>query len=46
MFKAATLIVVIALAACSGMPQARYGGSPCATSPGGYQCEIERYMHS
>jgi hypothetical protein len=46
MLKTAGLIVLLALAACSGMPRASYGGSPCQANPGGYQCEIQRYMNA
>lgn len=40
----ATLILFLALAGCSGIPVQPSGTSPCATSPGGYQCQIERYQ--
>jgi hypothetical protein len=42
--KALSLIVLLALAACSGVPQSEYVASPCSTDPGGYQCQVERYM--
>jgi hypothetical protein len=44
MLKASSLIVLLALAACSGLPQREYAASPCSINPGGYECQIERYM--
>jgi len=37
------LAVLVALAGCSGMPPAQQSSSPCATSPGGYECQVEMY---
>ena len=44
MLKASSLIVLLVLAACSGVPQGGYVASPCSTSPGGYECQVQRYM--
>jgi hypothetical protein len=44
MAKAATLIPLLALAACSGVPQGQYPSSPSASKPGGCDCRVERYM--
>jgi len=38
-----SLILLLALAGCSGTPQ-RQGASPCAADAGGRACEVERYM--
>jgi hypothetical protein len=46
MAKAFSLLVLVALAACSGVPQRPAGDSPCSTSPGGYLCQIERYANA
>jgi hypothetical protein len=45
MFKTASLIVLLALTACASMRQGSSGG-PCSADPGGYQCEVERYMNA
>jgi hypothetical protein len=45
MFKTASLILLLALTACAGIRQAS-SGDPCSSSPGGYQCEVERYMNA
>jgi len=46
MLKASSLIILLALAACSGVPQRQYAASPCSASPGGYECQIDRYMNA
>jgi hypothetical protein len=47
MLKASSLIVLLALAACSGVPQRKYAASTCsASSPNSYDCQIERYMRA
>jgi hypothetical protein len=45
MFKTATLLLLLALSACAGIPQGS-SGDPCSVSPGSYQCEIERYSNA
>ena len=45
MVKALGLIVLLALAGCSGLPQRQSVATSCAT-PGTYACQIELYMSS
>jgi hypothetical protein len=45
MAKSVLLATLLALAACSGMPPPPSSTpSPCATNPGGYDCQVEMYM--
>lgn len=44
MAKALSLILLLALVACSGVPQGQYSSSACSTNPRGYDCQVERYM--
>ena len=43
MFRIASLILFVALSACSGPAVEPHGAGPCSVDPGGYQCEIRRY---
>ena len=45
MRKSLCLVLLVALAACSGLPPGPNDGT-CSTSPGSYQCEIQRYMNT
>jgi hypothetical protein len=42
--KTFSLILLLALAACSSLPHDHGSGSPCSVDQGSYQCEIQRYM--
>jgi hypothetical protein len=44
MTRAFGILVVLALAGCSGMPQGPYQAGPCTTNPGGYDCQVEMYQ--
>jgi hypothetical protein len=44
MRKSLCLALLLALAACSSLPQGRNDGS--CSSPGSYQCEIQQYMNT
>ena len=46
MVKTISLIFLLALAGCSGIPQGQYAASPCATNPGGYDCQIQNYFRA
>jgi hypothetical protein len=47
MLKASSLILLLALAACSSVPQGQYAASSCsASSPNSYECQIERYLRA
>jgi hypothetical protein len=37
------LFLLLALAACSGMPQSPHTASACAGSESSYECQVERY---
>jgi hypothetical protein len=39
----AAAALVSLLAGCSAMPPGQNDSSPCAASPAGYECQIERY---
>jgi hypothetical protein len=45
MLKASSLILLLALAGCAGISQS-YTSSPCNTSPGGAECQMERYTRA
>jgi hypothetical protein len=44
MVKAFSVVLLLALAGCSGVPP-QYAASPCATSEASYACQIERYFN-
>jgi hypothetical protein len=46
MAKASSLILLLALAACSSVAQRQYTPSPCSASPAGMECQIERYANA
>ena len=43
---ASGLLILGGLTACSTVPQDRNTLTPCATHPGGYDCQIERYQRA
>ena len=43
---ASALLILCGLAGCSAVPTDRGPASPCATNPGGYDCQIERYQNA
>ncbi|HEX2541833.1 MAG TPA: hypothetical protein VHM00_12220 [Caldimonas sp.] len=43
---ACSVLALCALAGCSAGPQQQGNTSPCATSPGGYDCQVERYQRA
>jgi hypothetical protein len=45
MLKALSLVLLLALAACSGIT-ANYSSSPCNANPGGAECQIDRYSRA
>lgn len=46
MVKALSLILLLALSACSGVPQGQYSSSPCASSQSSHDCQVHRYMNA
>lgn len=46
MVKALGLIVLLALAGCSAVPQHQYAASPCSADPGGYECQVQNYFRA
>ena len=43
MVKAFSVVLVLALAGCSGVPYRQYTASPCSMGEATYECQIERY---
>jgi hypothetical protein len=43
MIKAISVILLLALAGCSSIPQPQYTASPCAAGEASYACQVERY---
>jgi hypothetical protein len=43
MIKAFGVILLFALAGCSGLPEARYAASPCSAGEASYACLAQRY---
>ncbi|MDB5940796.1 MAG: hypothetical protein JWQ13_362 [Ramlibacter sp.] len=43
MIKALSVVLLLALAGCSGMPQAQPVVSACAAGEASYACQVERY---
>jgi uncharacterized lipoprotein YmbA len=46
MRQALALIALVLLAGCAGAPQRQYAQTPCASNPGGYDCQVERYQRA
>ena len=44
MVKAAVVVLLLALAGCSGVPY-HPDPSPCAASEASYECQVERYQN-
>jgi hypothetical protein len=45
MVKAFSVVWLLALAGCSGVPESQYTVSPCSTGEASYACQIERYQN-
>jgi hypothetical protein len=43
MIKAFSLVFLLGLAGCSGIPHHQYAASPCAIDEASYVCQVERY---
>ncbi|HXE48676.1 MAG TPA: hypothetical protein VN663_09915 [Ramlibacter sp.] len=43
MVKAFIVVLLLALAGCSGVPTRPYIESPCSAGEATYECQIERY---
>lgn len=43
MIKAFSVIVLLGLAGCSGIPPLQYSASPCSAGEASYECQVERY---
>jgi hypothetical protein len=43
--KAFSVILFLALAGCSGIPQRQSGASPCSAGEAAYACQVERYQN-
>jgi hypothetical protein len=41
--QAFIVVVLLALAGCSGLPPRQAVASPCAVSEASYECQVERY---
>jgi hypothetical protein len=45
MIKALGVLLLVALAGCSGIPQFQHTVSPCAADEASYACQVERYQN-
>jgi hypothetical protein len=43
MVKSLSVVFLLALAGCSGLPRAQYVASPCSAGEATYACQVERY---
>ena len=43
MHKAFSVVFLLALAGCSGVPHSQYAESPCSAGEATYACQVERY---
>lgn len=43
MVKALGIILILALAGCSGVPRRQLVASPCSAGEASYECQVERY---
>jgi hypothetical protein len=43
MTKASSILLLLLLAGCSGVPQRQSAASPCAAGESSYPCQVERY---
>ena len=43
MTKLFSVVFLVVLAGCSGVPQRQYMASPCAIHEASYACQVERY---
>jgi hypothetical protein len=43
MVKAFSVVFILALAGCSGLPSRQYTVSPCFAGEASYECQVERY---
>jgi hypothetical protein len=45
MVKAFSVVVILALAGCAGVPPYQHTVSPCFASEASYECQVERYQN-
>jgi hypothetical protein len=45
MVKAFSVLFLLALAGCSGVPRYQSTASPCAAGEATYACQVERYQN-
>jgi hypothetical protein len=43
MVKTISVVFIVALAGCSGMPKYQHTASPCFAGEASYECQVERY---
>ena len=43
MVRAFSVVLVLAMAGCSGVPYRTHAASPCLAGEATYECQIERY---
>jgi hypothetical protein len=46
MMKSLALVVLLALAGCSMLPQHAHTASACSANPGGYDCQVHNYFRA
>ena len=46
MAKLLSVVLLLALAGCTGVPQGQIQQSPCVKDPGSYDCQVDRYMRA
>ncbi len=45
MIKAFSVLLLVALAGCSGIARFQHTASPCAADEASYACQVERYQN-
>jgi hypothetical protein len=45
MAKAISIVLLLALAGCSGLAQVQSAGSACSAGEASYACQVERYQN-
>ncbi len=46
MVKAFSVLLLLALAGCSGVPSSQYASSACAGAEASQACQVERYQNA
>ena len=46
MTKAISVLLLLAMAGCSGLPRSQHAASRCDASEAAYQCQVERYENA